>query len=85
MAAAVHLNARAQTAETGYLQRKMMKALEDLAVMYDNTVRNSVGGIVQFAYGDDSLDPILMESAKQPVDLTRQVRGSRSSRRRSRA
>lgn len=49
-----------------------MKALEDLSVRYDDTVRNSVGGVVQFAYGDDSLDPILMESARQPVDFGRQ-------------
>lgn len=51
-----------KTAETGYMQRRLMKALEDLSVHYDNTVRNSVGGIVQFQYGDDGLDPSHMES-----------------------
>jgi len=28
-----------KTAETGYMQRRLMKALEDLSVQYDNTVR----------------------------------------------
>lgn len=37
-----------KTAETGYMQRRLMKALEDMSVKYDNTVRNSYGGIVQF-------------------------------------
>jgi DNA-directed RNA polymerase III subunit RPC1 len=47
-----------KTAETGYMQRRLMKALEDLAVHYDLTVRNSEGSMVQFQYGEDGLDPI---------------------------
>lgn len=39
-----------KTAETGYMQRRLMKALEDLSVQYDLTVRNAVQGIVQFTY-----------------------------------
>jgi DNA-directed RNA polymerase III subunit RPC1 len=46
-----------KTAETGYMQRRLMKALEDLSTHYDNTVRNSKFGVVQFVYGDDGLDP----------------------------
>ena len=36
-------------------------------------MRNSAGGIVQLAYGDDGLDPLSMEgaSAGQPLDLGR--------------
>src|SRR4051794_8909573 len=30
-----------KTAETGYMQRRLMKALEDLSVQYDDTVRTS--------------------------------------------
>lgn len=30
-----------KTAETGYIQRRLMKALEDVMVKYDQTVRNS--------------------------------------------
>ena len=36
-----------QTAETGYMQRRLMKALEDLSTQYDLTVRNSVGVMIQ--------------------------------------
>ena len=45
-----------KTAETGYMQRRLMKALEDLSVKYDGTVRNSFNEIVQFIYGEDGKD-----------------------------
>lgn len=48
-----------------------MKALEDLSVQYDDTVRNCSGGIVQFVYGDDGLDPTGMEGQNKPVDFVR--------------
>lgn len=38
-----------------------MKGLEDLSIQYDNTVQAASGFIVQFLYGDDSLDPAKME------------------------
>lgn len=60
-----------KTAETGYMQRRLMKALEDLSVRYDMTVRNSNDCVVQFQYGDDSLDPAAMEEGGQPVDFAR--------------
>lgn len=60
-----------KTAETGYMQRRLMKALEDLTTRYDLSVRNSVGGIVQFTYGDDALDPVAMESDTGPVAFDR--------------
>jgi DNA-directed RNA polymerase III subunit RPC1 len=60
-----------KTAETGYMQRRLMKALEDLSTQYDNTVRNSSGDIVQFVYGDDELDPSGMEAVGKPVDFDR--------------
>ncbi len=50
-----------KTAETGYMQRRLVKALEDLSTQYDYTVRTSTGGVVQFIYGDDGLDPAGME------------------------
>ncbi|KAG7606722.1 RNA polymerase Rpb1 domain 3 [Arabidopsis thaliana x Arabidopsis arenosa] len=50
-----------KTASTGYMSRRLMKALEDLLVHYDNTVRNASGCILQFTYGDDGMDPALME------------------------
>ncbi|CEL93161.1 unnamed protein product [Vitrella brassicaformis CCMP3155] len=50
-----------KTADTGYLQRRLMKALEDLSTQYDRSVRTSSGQIVQFVYGDDGLSPSMME------------------------
>jgi DNA-directed RNA polymerase III subunit RPC1 len=60
-----------KTAETGYMSRRLMKSLEDLSTQYDDTVRTSEGGIVQFQYGADRLDPVDMEGAAKPVDFTR--------------
>ncbi|KAF5389823.1 hypothetical protein D9757_003589 [Collybiopsis confluens] len=60
-----------KTAETGYMQRRLMKALEDLTTQYDLSVRNSTGGIVQFRFGDDGLDPACLEGDAQPLDLDR--------------
>ncbi len=60
-----------KTAETGYMQRRLMKALEDLTTQYDLSVRNSTGGVVQFKYGDDGLDPACLESDAQPIDFER--------------
>eukprot|EP00921_Rhytidocystis_pertsovi_P023540 GHVQ01037648.1.p1 GENE.GHVQ01037648.1~~GHVQ01037648.1.p1 ORF type:complete len:1582 (+),score=151.70 GHVQ01037648.1:212-4957(+) len=58
-----------KTAETGYMQRRLMKALEDLSVGYDCTVRTSDGQVVQFVYGDDGLAPVMMEDKNQPMSL----------------
>ena len=40
-----------KTAETGYIQRRLIKAMESVMVQYDGTVRNSVGQVIQFRYG----------------------------------
>jgi len=47
-----------KTAETGYMQRRLIKSLEDLSVKYDYSVRTSTGQMIQFLYGDDGLDPM---------------------------
>ncbi|GBG32582.1 DNA-directed RNA polymerase subunit [Hondaea fermentalgiana] len=60
-----------KTAETGYMARRLMKALEDLSVAYDGSVRNAVNGIVQFNYGDDGLNPVCMEKGDRPVNWRR--------------
>ncbi|KAF9991179.1 hypothetical protein BGZ75_002806 [Mortierella antarctica] len=60
-----------KTAETGYMQRRLMKALEDLTTHYDLSVRNSVGNIVQFTYGSDGLDPAVLEGNGTPVVFER--------------
>ncbi|KAH7815541.1 putative DNA-directed RNA polymerase large subunit [Monocercomonoides exilis] len=51
-----------KTSETGYIQRRLIKAMEDLTVCYDSTVRNSVGQIIQFLYGEDGLAGEQVES-----------------------
>ena len=44
------------TAETGYIQKKMIKSTEDYMVKYDGTVRNANDRIQQFVYGDSGVD-----------------------------
>lgn len=44
-----------KTAETGYIQRRLIKAMESVMVHYDSTVRNSVGQLIQLRYGEDGL------------------------------
>lgn len=50
-----------KTAETGYAQRRMTKAMESLKVQYDRTVRDEEGLIVDFLYGSDGFDPTYLE------------------------
>ena len=51
-----------KTSETGYIQRKLVKAMEDCIVGSDGTVRNASGAIVQFLYGEDGMDASKVES-----------------------
>lgn len=45
-----------RTAESGYIQRKLIKTMEDISIKYDGTVRNSNDTILQFTYGDSGID-----------------------------
>jgi len=56
-----------KTSQTGYIQRRLIKGLEDLKVEYDMTVRNSKGKIIQFAYGDDGFDSTRVENQVIPL------------------
>jgi DNA-directed RNA polymerase beta' subunit len=56
-----------KTSSTGYIQRRLIKGLEDLKVEYDMTVRNNKGKIVQFAYGDDGFDSTKAENQIIPL------------------
>lgn len=58
-----------KTAETGYIQRRLVKAMEDVMVRYDGTVRNAGGDILQFCYGEDGMDAAALE--RQNVELMR--------------
>ena len=44
-----------QEIKTGYIQRRLIKAMESAVVRYDATVRNSNNNIIQFRYGEDGL------------------------------
>ena len=46
-----------RTSRSGYMQRRLINALEDLKVMQDGTVRNTADTIIQFTYGEDNIDP----------------------------
>ena len=50
-----------KTASSGYLQRKLVKSMEDLKVAHDLSVRGSNNDIVQFCYGYDGFDSISLE------------------------
>ena len=56
-----------KTSTTGYIQRRLIKGLEDLKVGYDMTVRNNKERIVQFSYGDDGFDTIKVENQVIPI------------------
>lgn len=60
-----------KTAETGYMQRRLMKSMEDLIVRYDKTVRSGDESIIQFTYGADGLDPMFMDDEELPVSFNR--------------
>ena len=57
-----------RTSQSGYLQRRMINALQDLKVAYDMTVRTTGGRIIQFEYGEDSTDA-MKSSFGEPVDV----------------
>ena len=56
-----------KTSQTGYIQRRLVKSLEDLKIEYDMTVRNNKYKIIQFAYGDDGFDPVKVENQILPL------------------
>jgi len=56
-----------KTSQTGYIQRRLIKGMEDLKVEYDMTVRNNKNKIVQFIYGDDNFDTVKIEKQKLPL------------------
>ncbi len=55
-----------KTSDVGYLQRKLVKAMEDCKVNHDYTVRNASGSIIQFVYGEDGMDPTKIEDQPLP-------------------
>ncbi|AVL94696.2 directed RNA polymerase (II) subunit 1 [Moumouvirus australiensis] len=50
------INTAIKTADTGYVQRKLVKMLEDIKVEYDGTVRNANDKLIQCVYGDNGIN-----------------------------
>ncbi|MEM5766413.1 MAG: DNA-directed RNA polymerase subunit A' [Candidatus Aenigmatarchaeota archaeon] len=50
-----------KTRHSGYMERRLVGALQDLKVEYDGTVRDSSNRIIQFLAGEDGLDPSKIE------------------------
>ena len=59
-----------RTSRSGYMQRRLINALEDVKVENDGTVRHSGGQIIQFIYGEDGIDPT-RSSSGNAVDVDR--------------
>ncbi|MDP2796502.1 MAG: DNA-directed RNA polymerase subunit A' [Methanoregula sp.] len=57
-----------RTSQSGYLQRRLINALQDLKVAYDGTVRTTGNRIIQFEYGEDGTDPT-KSAFGDPVDV----------------
>jgi DNA-directed RNA polymerase beta' subunit len=57
-----------KTADTGYLQRQIRVALEDLITQHDGSVRDATGNLVQVAYGEDGINATKLEN--QPLPIT---------------
>ena len=53
-----------KTSQTGYIQRRLIKGMEDIQVKYDMTVRNHKNKIIQFQYGGNNIDTSKTENIK---------------------
>ncbi|XP_052784228.1 DNA-directed RNA polymerase II subunit RPB1-like [Mya arenaria] len=56
-----------KTAETGYIQRRLIKAMESVMIKYDGTVRNQVEQLIQLRYGEDGLEATRVEFQSLPT------------------
>ena len=50
----------------GYIQRRLIKAMESVMVAYDGTIRNSVNQVIQLRYGEDGMDATHIEFQNMP-------------------
>jgi DNA-directed RNA polymerase subunit A' len=61
-----------RTQQSGYMQRRLINALEHIRLEYDCTVRDSAGDIIQFRYGEDGVDPAKSDHG-QAVNVSRLI------------
>ena len=57
-----------KTADTGYTQRQLIKAMENLMSQHDGTVRDGMGKIIQFRYGEDGISSTKLEGTTLPLN-----------------
>lgn len=57
------------TAQSGYMQRRIIKLTEDMKIQYDGTVRDIPGKIYQLSYGENSIDPTCTVKVKNSQEL----------------
>ena len=62
-----------KTADTGYIQRQLVKAMEDLVIQFDGTVRDARGNVLQFHYGEDGINSTKIET--QGLGLSKMTDG----------
>jgi len=64
-----------RTSRSGYMQRRLINALENLKMEDDGTVRTTYGDIIQFNYGEDGVDPAksIRGDAVDIEDIIREV------------
>ena len=55
------------TATTGYLQRRLIKALEDIHVCYDGSVRTAQNLMLQMLYGDSGINQAVQTEIKLEI------------------
>jgi DNA-directed RNA polymerase subunit A' len=61
-----------RTQQSGYMQRRLINALEHLKIEYDQTVRDPHGNIIQYLYGEDGIDPAKSDHG-EAVNLSRLI------------
>lgn len=61
-----------RTQQSGYMQRRLINALEHLKIEYDLTVRDPHGSIVQYLYGEDGIDPAKSDHG-EAVNISRLI------------
>ena len=57
-----------RTAQSGYMQRRLINALQDIYVAYDGTVRNASGSIIQTRYAEDGIDVSKSDHGRLNID-----------------
>src|ERR671939_191447 len=61
-----------RTQQSGYMQRRLINALEHLKIEYDQTVRDPHGNIMQYIYGEDGIDPAKSDHG-EAVNISRLI------------